>query len=106
MPPLPLDARPSRIRTRLEASLIRLQAALRRGIQREKTDETLYAEWQTRWAGRRDELSRRLTAIDSQLNSWAPNERIAPRLAVIDEMDETTGSFCDETGCGPYIEID
>jgi hypothetical protein len=106
MPPLPLDARPSRIRTRLEASLIRLQAALRRGIQREATDESLYAEWQNRWAGRREELARRLTAIDSQLDSWAPNGPDAPHLAVIAESDATGFAPCDEAGFGPYIEID
>jgi hypothetical protein len=94
MPPLPLDARPTRIRTRLEASLIRLQAALRRGIQREEHDETLYDQWQHRWEGRRDELARRLTAIDNQLDSWAPS---APRLAVIVEADET--------GVDPLVEI-
>jgi hypothetical protein len=97
MPLFPLDARPSKIRTRLEASLIRLQATLSRGIQREATDDTLYAEWQSRWAGRREELARRLTAIDSQLDSWAPKGLDAPRLAVIAEADEP--------GFGPYVEI-
>jgi hypothetical protein len=97
MPPLPLDARPTRIRTRLEASLIRLQTALRRGIQREVTNETLYVQWQHRWEDRRDELARRLTAIDSQLDSWAPKTLSAPRLAVIVEADET--------GFGPCIEV-
>ena len=97
MPPLPLDARPNRIRTRLEASLIRLQAALRKGIQREENDETLYTQWQHRWEGRRDELSRRLSAIDNQLDSWAPKAPAAPRLAVIVEADET--------GFGPAIEL-
>jgi hypothetical protein len=97
MPPLPLDARPTRIRTRLEASLIRLQAALRRGIQREETDETLYTQWQHRWEGRRDELARRLTAIDSQLDDWAPETPAAPRLSVITEADETE--------LGPYIQV-
>jgi len=106
MPPLPLDARPTRLRTRLEVSLIRLQAALRRGIQREATDESLYAEWQDRWAGRRDELARRLTAIDSQLDSWAPNRLDSPRLAVITEANETGLGPCDETGLGPYFELD
>ena len=88
MPTLPLDARPSRIRTRLEASLIRLEAALRRGVQREETADTLYAEWQNRWAGRRDELARRLTAIDSQLDSWAPQE--GPQLSVVSDTDEAS----------------
>jgi hypothetical protein len=106
MPPLPLDARPSRLRTRLEASLIRLQAAQRRGIQRETTDESLYAEWQDRWAGRREELARRLTAIDSQLDSWAPKGLDSPRLAVITETNEAGFEPCDETGLGPYFEID
>ncbi|HEV8071461.1 MAG TPA: hypothetical protein VGP76_27345 [Planctomycetaceae bacterium] len=106
MPPLPLDARPTRLRTRLEASLIRLQAALRRGTQREATDESLYAEWHDRWAGRREELARRLTAIDSQLDSWAPKGLDSPRLAVITEASETEFETCDETGLGPYFELD
>jgi hypothetical protein len=97
MPPIPLDARPSRLRTRLEASLIRLQAALRRGIQREATNESLYDQWQSRWSGRREELSRRLTAIDNQLDSWSPKPLAAPRLAVIAEADET--------GAGPYVQV-
>jgi hypothetical protein len=71
-----------------------LQAALHRGIQREEHDETLYDQWQHRWEGRRDELARRLTAIDNQLDSWAPS---APRLAVIVEADET--------GVDPLVEI-
>ena len=106
MPPLPLDARPTRIRTRLEASLIRLQTALRRGIQREATDESLYAEWQNRLAGRREELAQRLTAIDSQLDSWAPTAIDAPRLAVISEMDEAGFGMSDEVDFGPFIVID
>ena len=106
MPPLPLDARSSRIRTRLEASLIRLQAALRRGVQREATDEALYTEWQKRWAGRREQLSQRLTAIDDQLESWSAGAPNAPRLAVIEEHEDAAFGPCDETGFGPYIEID
>jgi hypothetical protein len=106
MPSIPLDARPSRIRTRLEASLIRLQAALHRDIQREAIDETLYAQWQSRWAGRREELARRLAAIDSQLDSWAPKGLDAPRLAVIAEADETGFGPIDETAFGPFLEID
>jgi hypothetical protein len=83
-----------------------LQAAQRRGIQRETTDESLYAEWQDRWAGRREELARRLSAIDSQLDSWAPKGLDSPRLAVITETNETEFEPCDETGLGPYFEID
>src|ERR1700730_17881171 len=106
MPPLPLDDRPSRLRTRLQAPLIRLQDAQRRGIQRETTDESLYAEWQNRWAGRREELARRLSAIDSQLDSWAPKGVEFPCVDVITESNETGFGPCDETGLGPYFEID
>ena len=106
MPPIPLDAQPTRIRTRLEASLIRLQAALRRGIQREATDETLYTEWQNRMAGRREELAQRLTAIDSQLDSWAPTAIDAPRLAVISEADETGFGDYDDADFGTFLDID
>lgn len=106
MPTIPLDARPTRMRTRLEDSLIRLQTVLRRGIQREQTDESLYAQWQTRWADRREELARRLTAIDSQLESWEPESRCVPRLAVVSDCEESMlFGFCDESGFGPCIEV-
>ncbi len=106
MPTIPLDARPTRLRSRLEDSLIRLQTLLRRGIQREADDETLYAQWQSRWAGRREELSRRLTAIDSQLESWAPESRSTPRLALLDDCEEMAMfGFCDESGFGPLVEV-
>lgn len=88
MPTLPSEPRTSRLRTRLEVSLLRLQAAVRRGIGREETSETLYDQWQNRWAGRRDELARRLSAIDSQLDSWAQKSSDAPRLAVLGDEDE------------------
>jgi uncharacterized protein YukE len=88
MPNLPSEPRTSRLRTRLEASLIRLQTALRPGVEREDNSETLYDEWQNRWASRREELSRRLSAIDSQLDSWAQKGSDAPRLAVLGEDDE------------------
>ena len=106
MPTIPLDARPSRLRTRLESSLIRLQSVLRRGIQRETTNDTLYAQWQSRWEGRREELARRLSAIDSQLDSWTAPATAAPRLAVIAENEDPIFGFCDESGFGPCIEID
>jgi hypothetical protein len=83
-----------------------LQAALRRGIQRDKTDETLYTEWQSRWSGRREELARRLTAIDSQLDSLEASDPDTPRLALLPETDDTAFSPCDEAGFGPYFEID
>jgi hypothetical protein len=83
-----------------------LRSALRRDIQRDKTDDTLYAEWQNRWAGRREELARRLTAIDSQLDSWDAEGADAPRLALLADVDETGFGPCDEAGFGPYFEID
>jgi hypothetical protein len=106
MPTIPLDARPSQFRTRLESSLIRLQTVLRRGIQRETTNDTLYAQWQSRWEGRREELAKRLSAIDSQLDSWTATATSAPRLAVIAENEDPIFGLCDESGCGPCIEID
>ena len=88
MPNLSSEPKTSRLRTRFEVSLIRLQAAVRHGIGREDTSETLYDQWQNRWAGRRDELARRLSAIDSQLDSSEQKCSDAPRLAVLGDEDE------------------
>jgi hypothetical protein len=48
----------------------------------------MFTEWQSRWASRRDDIVRRLEAIDSQLDVWQPSNVETPRLAVVGESDE------------------
>jgi hypothetical protein len=48
----------------------------------------MFAEWQGRWASRRDDIVRRLEAIDSQLDVWQPSHVGTPRLAVVDASEE------------------
>jgi len=48
----------------------------------------MFAEWQGRWASRRDDIVRRLEAIDSQLDVWQPSHVATPRLAVVNASEE------------------
>jgi hypothetical protein len=48
----------------------------------------MFTEWQNRWASRREDIVRRLEAIDSQLDVWQPTNVGTPRLAVVEESEE------------------
>ena len=48
----------------------------------------MYSQWQNRCAGRRDDIVRRLEAIDSQLDVWQPAEDSTPRLALVGTAEE------------------
>ena len=95
MPRCQCDDRPVRLRTRLETSLVRLHHALRNRARHDEALDSMFTEWQCRWASRRDDIVRRLEAIDSQLDVWQPSSVGSPRLAVIGESEEarpeTTG---------------
>lgn len=75
-------------RTRLESALIRLESRLRSSTRRGKAMESMYSQWQNRCASRRDDIVRRLEAIDSQMEVWQPAESATPRLAVIGAAEE------------------
>ena len=81
--------------TRLENSLARLHRALQSHARLGEKIDSLFGEWQSRWAGRRDEIVRRLEAIDSHLDTWLP-PNAPPRLAVVTAVDETVGSLRDQ----------
>ncbi len=48
----------------------------------------MFTQWQSRWASRRDDIVRRLEAIDSQLDVWRPSSDTTPRLAVVSVSEE------------------
>lgn len=50
--------------------------------------ESMYSQWQNRWAGRREDIVRRLEAIDSQLDVWQPSDETTPRLAVVGASED------------------
>jgi hypothetical protein len=75
-------------RTRLESALLRLESRLRSSTRRGKAMESMYSQWQDRCAGRRDDIVRRLEAIDSQLDIWQPADQSTPRLALIGASEE------------------
>jgi hypothetical protein len=82
------DERPSRVPTRLEAALARLDRNLRKSVRHNEALESMFTEWQSRWATRRDDIVRRLEAIDSQLNVWRPSGETTPRFAVVGAVEE------------------
>ena len=44
------DERPSRVPTRLEAALARLDRNLRKSVRHNEALESMFTEWQSRWA--------------------------------------------------------
>lgn len=90
MPCSPCDDRPTKTRSRLETSLIRLYRALSENAKKGETMDSLFSEWQNRLANHRNELAQRLEAIDSQLDGLANGS--APRLAIVGGADETTAT--------------
>ncbi len=55
----------------------------------------MFAQWQSRWANRRDDIVRRLEAIDSQLDVWRPSDE-TPRLAVVSASEEVGTGLADQ----------
>jgi hypothetical protein len=82
------DEQTPRSRTRLESALIRLEGRLRSSARRGKAMESMYSQWQDRCANRRDDIVRRLEAIDTQLEVWQPSSEATPRLAVVGASEE------------------
>jgi len=82
------DEQTPQSRTRLESALLRLESRLRSSSRRGKAMESMYSQWQNRWASRRDDIVRRLEAIDSQLDVWQPSNETTPRLAVVGASEE------------------
>jgi hypothetical protein len=84
----PCDEKTSRIRTRLETALVRLNGSLRTTAQRGEAMDSMFNQWQNRWSSRREDIVRRLEAIDSQLDVWKPSGNATPRFAVVSAAEE------------------
>ena len=50
--------------------------------------ESMFSQWQNRWSGRRDDIVRRLEAIDSQLDVWQSTRDASPRFSVVGAADD------------------
>jgi hypothetical protein len=91
MPFCACDEQPSRVPTRFEAALARIERNLRTNARHGEAMDSMFTQWQSRWSNRRDDIIRRLEAIDSQLNVWRPSVDSTPRFAVVSPMEETCG---------------
>jgi hypothetical protein len=78
----------SRVRSRLEIALARLDGSLRNSARHGEAMESMFSQWQNRWSGRRDDIVRRLEAIDSQLDVWQSTRVAAPRFSVVGAADD------------------
>ena len=88
MPSCPCDEQSPQNRTRVEASLLKLYRAVERKPGHDETVDSLFAQWQNRWASQRNEIVRRLEAIDSQLDGLYEPTESTPRFAVIGPNDD------------------
>jgi hypothetical protein len=88
MSPGPRDDRRAQFRSRFEASLLRLERHSTADACPIEMGDSTYAQWQSRWANRRNEIVRRLEAIDSQLATLIPDNSPLPRLSVVGRVDE------------------
>ena len=81
------------VKTCLEQSLLRLHYNLEQTQQDEARVKCLFAAWQKKWSSRREQIFRRLTMIESQLEKLAESAEPAVRLAVVGisaDADEMT----------------
>ena len=85
MPHCELDATAirRRHRSRLGASLVRLEQSLDEARATEKAAADQFHEWRDKWSVRRDQISRRLELIDRQLENLVQNEQGRPQLSLV-----------------------
>ena len=79
-------------KSRLGASLLRLQHNIHETRTTEQVSEDQFAEWRERWSERREQISRRLELIDRQLEHLLQTHQRRPQLSLVAEHvheDET-----------------
>ena len=75
-------------RSRIGASLRRLQHTLESTGRMESQAADQFASWQEKWSSRRDQISQRLSVIDSQLEQLVQHHMRRPQLSVVTHADE------------------
>jgi len=83
-------------KSRLGESLLRLHRRLEESRDEESRGENLFRIWQMKWFGRRDQISRRLELVESQLQRVSQQGTTTVRLSVVgapgdDEPTSGTG---------------
>ena len=81
------------VKTRLEQSLLRWHYNLEQTRQDAARVEGLLAAWQKKWSSRREQIFRRLTMIESQLEKLVESAEPVVRLSVVGipaDADERT----------------
>ena len=72
-----------RHRSRLGASLVRLEQSLDETRTTEKAAADQFHQWQDKWSERRDQISRRLELLDRQLENLVQNQQGRPQLSLV-----------------------
>ena len=75
-------------RSRIGASLRRLNHTLESTGRLENQVADQFASWQEKWSSRRDQISERLSVIDSQLEQLVQHHMRRPQLSVVTHADE------------------
>ena len=70
-------------KSRLGESLLRLHRRLEQSRDEENQGENLFRIWQMKWFGRRDQISRRLELVESQLKKVSQTGTTRVRLSVV-----------------------
>ena len=85
MPLCELDATDirRRHRSRLGASLVRLEQNLDQTRTTEKAAEDQLHQWRDKWSLRRDQISQRLELLDRQLENLVQNQQGRPQLSLV-----------------------
>ena len=78
-------------RSRIGASLRRLNHTLETSGRQEYETADLFASWQEKWSSRRDQISQRLAVIDSQLEQLVQNHIRRPQLSVVTASEDLAG---------------
>ena len=85
MPLCELDATDirRRHRSRLGASLVRLEQNLDETRTTEKAAEDQFHQWRDKWSLRRDQISQRLESLDRQLENLVQDQPGRPQLSLV-----------------------
>ncbi len=63
--------------------MVRLHRDLEHNRNEEARVESLFISWQKKWSNRRDQIARRLTMMEAQLEKLAGQTEQPPQLAVV-----------------------
>ncbi|MGH7200018.1 MAG: hypothetical protein ACREJB_05400 [Planctomycetaceae bacterium] len=90
MPSCPLGGQSCYVtRSRLGQALLRLEQSLLETREQEQRMESLLSVWEQSWSARREQMTRQLEIIETQLNDLSGDDEIAPQLSLVSGPDAT-----------------